>query len=288
MELPSLTDLDRWLDERERRVPGIKPGVAAGVVWALPGRAVRTPLALVYLHGYTATRGEIAPVPENLARTLGANLFYARLTGHGVGPDGHRTCTAADWVRDAREAWAIGGLLGERVILMATSTGGTLAILQVLGPEAAVPAATILVSPNLGPKRRSSEFLRLPGREWLLKKLVGDSVSFVPENETVSRYWDCTHHSHSLIPMMDLVGQARRRNFRRWPTPVLVVFDPGDETVEERITARKFATCPEATVMTWKTAPGDHNHVLAGDALSPSGTVRMTDLVLEFLGRVLG
>lgn len=281
--IPPLSDLESWLHRRESSVPGLKPGVAAGIVWADPDHPKQTPLSLVYIHGYTATRGEIAPVPDRLASELGANLYYARLTGHGQGFEGHRTCTAEDWVQDAREAWAIGRAIGREVILMATSTGGTLVSQLVLGPDSIRPKATILVSPNLSPKDKRSEMLLWPGREWLLKLLVGKSVGYAPENELSARYWDYEHHSHSLIPMMDLVAQTRRMNFQAWPTPVLVVFDPEDPVVNESVTERCFTGVSEATVVRWKTAPGEHRHVLAGDALSPNGTNRLLTLVKDFL-----
>lgn len=284
MNLPPLDSLDQWIADREASVPGIKPGVAAGIVWATPSPPQKTKLSVVYLPGYTATRGEIAPVPDRVAQGLGANLYYARLTGHGVGPDGHRRCTADDWWADAQEAWAVGQALGDQVILMGTSTGATLAILLNL-ELGCRPAATVLVSPNLGPKNRASELLALPGREWLLKALVGESTGFVPENDLVKRFWDYEHHSHSLIPMMELVRRARRRDFSRWPSPALVVYDPQDSTVEEAITARKFRRAPGVTQVLWTTADGEHNHVLAGEALSPTGTPRLVTLVLEFLAQ---
>lgn len=287
--LPSLSELDDWLAERESRVPGLKPGVAAGVVWSDPVVRHPTPVALVYLHGYTATRGEIAPVADRIAAALGANLFYARLTGHGVGPDGHRTATAREWERDALEALAIGRLLGTRVVVLATSTGGTLATWLTLGPAAVRVDAMMLVSPNLTPRDRHSELLLWPGHEWLLEKIVGSTVTVAPQNELNERYWDLTHHSHSLIPMMQLVDKARTRDFRRWPTPVLVVYDLDDTVVDEHVTKRLFSKAPRhlATLHEWKTEPGDHNHVLAGDALSPQGTDKMVALGVEFLRGVL-
>lgn len=286
--LPPLNELDGWLAARESRVPGLKPGVAAGVVWAQPDQPAQTDVSLIYLHGYTASRGEIAPVPDEVARVLGANVFYARLTGHGRGAEGHRSVSAADWIRDGREAWAIGKLIGRRVVVMATSTGGTLAAWMVLGPDPIVPAATVLVSPNLTPKNRTSELLLLPGRRWLLRRLVGESTGFPPQNEKNAQFWDCTHHTDSLIAMMDLVARTRGRNFHRWPSPVLVVYDPADPVVDERVTVRKFSSVPGARLREWKTAAGDHPHVLAGDALSPGGTDPMVRTVVDFLRPVLG
>jgi len=287
--VPPLSDIDRWLADREGRVPGLKPGVAAGVVWADPASHTRTPVSLVYLHGYTASRGELRPVPDLIAATLGANLFYARLTGHGTGGEGHRTVTLEDWVNDGSEALAIGRVLGERTVLMATSTGGTLAVWLALGPKGIHADATILVSPNLTVKNRISEILLWPGKECLLKLLVGSGMNFRPQNELHERYWDCTHHSHSIIPMMELVSRARSRDFALWPTPLLAVYALADPVVNERVTEKLLSRVPAplATLQRWTAARGDHRHVLAGEALSPRGTQKMARLCVDFLGRVL-
>jgi len=70
--------LEPWLAAAESRFPDIVPGAEKTIVWAHPDRR-RTPLAVVYLHGYTATRQEVAPLCDQLAAALGANLFYTRL-----------------------------------------------------------------------------------------------------------------------------------------------------------------------------------------------------------------
>lgn len=288
--LPALGELEPWLAAREASVPGIRPGVQAGIVWADPETKAKTPVALVYLPGYTATRGEISPVAERIASALGANLFFSRPTGQGVGPDGHRTVRASDWVADGLEALEIGQLLGDKVVVMATSTGGTLAVWLTLGPAARRPVATILVSPNLTPHNAKSEMLLWPGSGWLLSWMIGDTVSVEPRNELQAQFWDTTHHSHSLIPMMQLVEGARKRDFSQWPTPALVVYDPLDKVVDETVTVKLFSQAPRelVTLVEWQAADTDDHHVLAGDALSPGGTDRMVEMGVAFLRKHLG
>lgn len=281
--IPPLEQLDSWIAARESRFT-LKPGCAAGVVWA--GERVKTPVSIVYLHGYTASRGELYPVPDLVARDLGANLFYARLSGHAEIPDGHASVTLEDWFEDGDRAWAIGQALGERVVLMGCSTGATLAAWLVLGRVRARPAASVLVSPNLGPKNRGTELLLLPGRGWLVKRLAGESIGWEPENEAGARYWDYRHASRSLIPMMDLVAATRRLRFQNWPTPGLVVYAPDDRIVEERITVKHFRRSPNIRFDVWHGTLGNH-HVLAGDAVAPEGTSQMVALAADFLRSAL-
>ncbi|GIV58500.1 MAG: hypothetical protein KatS3mg042_1413 [Rhodothermaceae bacterium] len=108
-------DLDAYLAAAEARFDDLRPGVEKAIVWADPATRSRTPLAVVYLHGFSATREETRPLCDTLAARLGANLFYTRLTGHGRTGEALAAATASDWLRDALEALAIGQRLGERV-----------------------------------------------------------------------------------------------------------------------------------------------------------------------------
>ena len=83
-------DLDVYLKESERRIEGIKPGMEKTIVWADSEQRQATPYSIVYLHGFSAPRQEIAPLCELVAGAVGANLFIyapararARRQGHG-------------------------------------------------------------------------------------------------------------------------------------------------------------------------------------------------------------
>ena len=79
-QLPA--DLDAYLAQSEARYPDITPGAEKTIVWAHPDRR-KTALAVVYLHGFSASRQETAPLSDEIAQQLGANLYYPRLNGHG-------------------------------------------------------------------------------------------------------------------------------------------------------------------------------------------------------------
>ncbi len=48
-------DLDQYLRESEARFSDITPGAEKTIIWAHPDKR-RTDLAIIYLHGYSATR----------------------------------------------------------------------------------------------------------------------------------------------------------------------------------------------------------------------------------------
>jgi pimeloyl-ACP methyl ester carboxylesterase len=84
-------DIERWLQASELAAAAaagrpITPGTEKLVVWN-GGAPCRTDVALVFIHGYTGCRQSCAPVLEQVAGRLDANLFCTRLTGSGLGED---------------------------------------------------------------------------------------------------------------------------------------------------------------------------------------------------------
>jgi len=82
-ELPQrLGDLEKWLDKRESAFEFIKPQNEQQIVWASEKKE-QTPWSIVYIHGFSSSRLETAPLSQEIANKLKANVFYTRLTGHG-------------------------------------------------------------------------------------------------------------------------------------------------------------------------------------------------------------
>src|SRR5215831_12445105 len=66
-------DLDLYLREREARHVGVSEELAKGIMWNDPSSHDRTPLSLAYVHGFSASRKDVSPVVEIVARKLKAN-----------------------------------------------------------------------------------------------------------------------------------------------------------------------------------------------------------------------
>jgi esterase/lipase len=276
--------LEPWLAAAESRFPDIVPGAEKTIVWAHPDRR-RTPLAVVYLHGYTATRQEVAPLCDQLAAALGANLFYTRLAGHGRAPAALGEASAEDWLRDAAEALAIGRALGERVVVVGTSTGGTLALWLAQRPEAADIAAQILVSPNLGPRDERSTLLAGPWGYQLQRWLIGEEYRWQPANERQAKYWTWKYPARALVPMMALVKSVRDSPLEDIRVPTLVIHSPKDSVVSPARIEAAYARlgAPVKRIVKVEDSEDRAHHVLAGDILAPSGTAALLAPMLEFV-----
>src|SRR5262245_22775702 len=83
-EVAAANDLDAYVAAREDSVPDVKPAARKGIRWLDSTHKSRRPIAIVYLHGFSATRAELSPVVERVADSLGANAFFTRLAAHGL------------------------------------------------------------------------------------------------------------------------------------------------------------------------------------------------------------
>ncbi|MBN2001811.1 MAG: alpha/beta fold hydrolase [Anaerolineae bacterium] len=279
-------NLDQYLAESEAQFTDIVPGTEKTIVWANAGKT-KTPLAIVYLHGYSATRQEAAPLCDQIAAQLGANLFYTRLTGHGRGGPAMAEATANDWLNDATEALEIGKRLGDKVVVIGVSTGGTLAAWLATQSRDAV-LAYVLMSPNFAPKDPAAQILTWPWAEQLVRVIVGPERSWEPLNDQQARYWTCRYPSKALLPMMSLVKYVRALDLEAIRAPILVIYSPNDQVVNPREVERAYARfgseVKEIKVITQSENP--ESHVLAGDILAPGDTPAMAETILAFVMRV--
>lgn len=307
-----LSQLDAWLAEQESRVPNLVPGAEKMVRWASePG--TRTPLSIIYLHGFSATRQELVPVFDRVSDSLSANIFYTRFAGHGRDQDAMGEPRLRDWVADTREAWRIGRLIGDRVVVVGTSTGAPLAAWlaahgageplpggapnqpaeagpasQPVAPNtdpasaANQPAALILISPNFAPADSRARMLLWPGGRLLARIFSGPYRSFEPENEQHERYWTARYPSESLVTMMEAVRLGRRANLESIRAPSLVVYTERDDVVSVPAIKEAFDRLgsPHKELLE---LPGADRHVLAGDILSPQTTDTLVERVERFL-----
>jgi pimeloyl-ACP methyl ester carboxylesterase len=127
----------------------LKPDNEARIVWANDSSKKITEYSIVYLHGFSASQGEGAPLHRDLARHFGCNLFLSRLAEHGIDTvEPLVNLTADEYWESAKQALAIGQQIGRKVILVGVSTGGTLA-LQLAAAYPDGVAALVLMSPNI-------------------------------------------------------------------------------------------------------------------------------------------
>jgi esterase/lipase len=280
-------DLDQYLAESEAQFSDIVPGTEKTIVWA-NAEKTKTPLSIVYLHGYSATRQETVPLSDELAAQLGANLFYTRLTGHGRGSAAMAEPTVNDWLNDTMEALEIGKRLGDKVIVIGTSTGGTLAAWLAEQPNTDEVLAYVLISPNFGPRDPNSEILTLPWGKQLVTMIVGPEYSWEPTNPEHAKYWTHSYPSPALATMMGLVKFVRESDLESIEKPVLVIYSPNDQVVNSEKTEQRVAQIGSdiKEIDPILDSGNPENHVLAGDILAPENTEAVKELILNFISQL--
>ncbi len=283
-DLPA--DLDTYITAREsavaQRFP-LVPGTEKRIRWQNPGE--KTEYALVYLHGFSGSRQGIVPATDRIADALSANLFETRLSGHGRQQDALTGIRAEDWLDDAAEALAIGAELGERVIVMGTSTGATLALAMAGHPAMDSVDALVMISPNFRPYDPKSTWVTRPGGPVLLRILIGNSHSWEPANAEQARYWSTTYPASAVVEVMRLVDLANSRLPLHLGQSVLTLYSSRDQVVSSASTLEALAKieAPHKQQIDLGDVGDRKNHVLAGDILSPESTDEVVRLVVEFI-----
>lgn len=281
-----------YLATQEARVSDIVPGTEKRVVWAGEAGA-RTALSIVYIHGFSATSEEIRPVPDRLAEALGANLHYTRLAGHGRGSAPMGETRAGDWIEDMAEALEIGRRIGERVLVISTSTGGTLAAISAADPDLAPRlmqdvAGMVFVSPNFGIDPLASFLLGLPYvRQWG-PVVAGAERAFEPESDLHAKYWTTRYPTVAAVPLEALVRHANSLDYGRTTVPALFLYAVQDQIVAPEVTAQVAASWGGGAEV-WHpvlTSEDDAQaHVIAGNALSPAQNAPVVARILDWVAK---
>lgn len=277
-------DLDAWLATREGAFDDLTPGTEKRIVWAgEPGE--RRGVALVYLHGYSATRQEIAPVAETLAQRMGANLFETRLAGHGRDGQALAGAGLTDWATDIAEAMAIARRLGDRIVLIGTSTGASLAVLAAADPAYADEIdALVMLSPNFEINNDQAWLLDLPYARHYLPAVMGETREWEPQNEAHGRFWTTRYPTEALFAMRAVQTAARDADHGAIHTPALIFYAAGDQVVLAAATAhviQNWGGRVDAHLI--EQAEDPSQHVIAGDILSPGMTGFTVETALAWL-----
>ncbi len=279
-----VTDWDAHLAGREGVFDDITDGTQKRIIWAGEPNA-KTPISVVYLHGFSATSEEIRPVPDNVANALGANLYFARLAGHGRDGEAFAQASVADWVYDFDEAMEIGRSIGDEVLIIATSTGGTLTALMASHGRVDDVTGMVFVSPNFALNHPAAAVLTWPAVRHWGPVLMGADRSFEAVNGDHDTYWTNAYPSVAALPMAALVKEMQTREYSNVTVPALFIFTEGDKVVSPAATHDIMARWGGATsiyqpVLTDQDDP--YSHVIAGDILSPDQTAGAVDAILAW------
>ena len=193
-QLPATpSELDAYVS-KEEHAHHTKPDNEARIVWANDSIREQTEYSIVYLHGFSSSQAEGDPVHLHTACEFGCNLYLSRLADHGLDTtDALINFSVDKYWESAKQALAVGKRLGKKVIIMATSAGGALA-LKLAAEFPGDVYALVLLSPCIAINDPSAWLLN---NHWGLKiaRLVvgSDYIDSKDERPLNKQYW-YTHY----------------------------------------------------------------------------------------------
>ena len=260
--------LEKYIADNEARHK-LKPDNEARIIWFNDSAKGKTEYAVVYLHGFSASQEEGDPVHREFAKKFGCNLYLSRLAEHGVDTtDALANYTAEKSWRSAVEAYAIGKQLGKKVILMSTSTGGTLALK--LCADFPDIIATIMMSPNIAINDPNAWLLNNRWGLQIAHIVVGKQRVASDTTKIYAQYWNPRYSTTSLVQLEELLESTMKGStFKKVTQPTLLLYyfkddDHQDDVVKVSAMKRMFVQLATPDSLKRQIViPNAGNHVLA-------------------------
>lgn len=291
----SISNVESFVAKKEQAF-SIKPDNESRIIWVDENKKERTNHSVLYLHGFTASWYEGYPANVEFARKFGCNLYMPRLHDHGLETEDALLDMTPDklW-ESAKEALIVARSLGKKVIIMSTSTGGTLALkLAADFPE--YVDGLILYSPNIRINNSSAFLLSKPWGLQIARKSIGGKHRVVSHdvNSKDCQYWDCKHRVEALVYLQQLVESTmKNETYEQVVAPVFLAYyykDKSNQDTYVKVDAMqkmfdKLGTMPEKKIK--KVFPEAGHHVIACELTSGSLNEVVAE-TLKFGEEVLG
>jgi pimeloyl-ACP methyl ester carboxylesterase len=237
-----------------------------------------TDQAILYIHGFGASRAEGELVVDSLGAYLKANTYYLRLPGHGTNKEDHSQSNFNDYIKEAEAALAMMPLLGKKTILIGTSMGGLVAT-YLAAKHTEQVEALILCSPFYDYAHYAGKLINIPGVVKLFSYLNSKGRITTPE-EQIKRgkvlpeypeYWYTEQKYEALYSLEDLKDFAARDEiFQEVTVPVLMFYYCKNADEQDRAASvlamleafDKFGTSKKPHPLNRKINVKDGDHVM--------------------------
>jgi len=239
--LPSIhlqtNEVESFIKSKEAKLK-IKPDNESRIIWANDSLKNKTSYCLLYLHGFSASWYEGNPVHIDFAHRYGMNLYIPLLASHGIDTTESLIDMTPDRLYEsAKEALVVAQSLGEKVILMSTSTGGTLSLkLAAEFPE--LMEGLILYSPNVAINNGAAFLLSKPWGLQIARNVYKGNyritnTDFASED---CRYWNCKYRLEAIVYLQQLVESTmNKETFSKVNKPVFLGYYYKDEENQDKV-----------------------------------------------------
>lgn len=294
--LPSVTAdfaaLEKHIAEKENSFKALRPNNEARIVWA-DSNQTKTEWSIVYLHGFSASWKEGDPVVLDMAKRYNCNLYLSRLYAHGLDTaENMLNLTADKFLQSAKEALAIGKAIGEKVLVVTCSTGGTLGLYLASGVGNI--DALVLYSPNIKIYDPTAAMLDKPWGLHIARAVTGTNYHSWKATDKKKKYFTTHYRMEALVALQSLISHTmKKETFEKITCPVFLGYyfknkEEQDKVVSVKAMLKMFTqlgTAPELKRETSFPEAGNHVICSAFNSKDIEGVERET---FKFCEEVIG
>ena len=231
----SINEVKSWIHQKELKFTNIKEGNESRIIFydSVPKK---TNLSIVYLHGFSGSSQDGSPVHINTAKKLKSNIYLPRLYAHGLNSDEPLLeYTGEKYLDSAREALAIGKIIGEKVILMCTSTGCSAAL--ALAANHPQVSALVMYAPNIRITHPLDFVATLPWGLYIVRLVEGGKYHYITNTwEDKEKFWTTKYRLEAPIEMQNLLETAMNEEvFRKVMVPTFSGFYYKNEVEQDNV-----------------------------------------------------
>ncbi len=240
--LPTITGdaaaLEKQIAEKENAFKTLRPDNEARIIWA-DSTKNKTEWSIVYLHGFSASWKEGDPVVLDLAKRYGCNLYLSRLYAHGLDTAENMVNLTADkFLQSAKQALAIGKEIGEKVMVVTCSTGGTLGLY--LASSEKNMDALVLYSPNVKIYDPTAAMLDKPWGLQIARAVTGSKYRGWEATEEKKKYFTTYYRMEALIELQSMISHTmKKETFEKIICPVFLGYYYKNEAEQDKVVSIK-------------------------------------------------
>ena len=281
-------DIENYLKTSEHQYDDIVKGAEKEIIWANEDKQ-KTEIALIYIHGFSATRAEIEPVTSNVAKALNANIFFTRLKGHGRPGEEMGNVQMVDWLNDTAEAIEIGKRIGERVILISTSTGSALSTWAASHPKLSEDIdGLVLISANYAIHAAPTWQLTMPWGQQVIEMVAGKergrNCNLSQAERLIDAKWTACYPTKALTTMGAIMRTVTDIDKSTIKTPALFIYSTEDKVVKPKAIEKVISDWGgEKQIYKLSDTSNNDNHVITGDYGAPETTADITQTIIKWI-----
>ena len=229
-----LDSLQKWIHKREQALGNVRYDNESKIYFedSIPQK---TDYSVIYFHGFTASGKEGDPVHKMVAHAFDANLYVPRLHGHGLDEEEPMlNFNNEDFWESGKEALEVAKRLGDKIIILGTSHGGSLGL--ALANDVQIEALA-LYAPNIKVFDPKASLLSKPWGLQIARLVKGGNYHFMQtDNEEKKKYWTTKARLESTTQMQKFLDiKMRKSTFQNVKVPVFLGYYYENDSLQDKV-----------------------------------------------------